>query len=69
MTYKISLTNTGLETLEQVHAMAEAMQEDGHDVEYSGYDCIQSYDENGDFITCPVGDQELNRYLELASEA
>ena len=69
MTYKISLTNTGLETLEQVRAMVESMQDDGHDVEYSGYDCIQGYDEDGEPITSPVGEQEWNRYLELASEA
>ena len=69
MKYKISLTNTGLETLEQVRAMTEKMQEAGHDVEYAGYDCMQGYDDDGEPISCPVGDQEWSRYLELASEA
>ena len=69
MTYKISLTNTGLYTLEQVRAMADAMQADGHDVQYSGYDCMQDYSDDGDVIICPVDDQEWNRYLERASEA
>ncbi|MNP34954.1 hypothetical protein D3C76_1282640 [compost metagenome] len=69
MTYYINIENTGLETDAQVRRMAELMQADGHDVEYtSNLGSIQGTDENGDAITCPVGDQEWFRYLEAVSE-
>lgn len=69
MTYKLNLENTGLETDAQVRRMAELMQADGHDVEYTGdIGAIQAIDENGDAITCPVSDQEWFRYLDAACE-
>ena len=70
MTYKINTQNTGLDTDEQARKMAELMKADGYDVEFTAaHGAVQGYDENGEQITCPVGDQEWDRYLELASEA
>jgi hypothetical protein len=70
MTYKINTQNTGLETDEQARQMAALMQADGYDVEFTpASGAVQGCDENGEPITCPVGDQDWNRYMELASEA
>lgn len=70
MTYYINLENTGLDTDTQVKRMAEIMQNDGHDVEYThNFGAIQKHGENGDVISCPVNDQEWMRYLELAANA
>ncbi|MDG9783867.1 hypothetical protein [Metapseudomonas otitidis] len=66
--YKITQTNTGLDTIEKVRAMAELMIEDGFDVEFAGFDALQGVDESGDQIACPVSEDQWLSYLEAADE-
>lgn len=61
-TYYINIENTGLDTDEQVIYMADAMQRDGHDVEFTRTFGLINHTE------CPVSDQAWMQYLEEADE-
>lgn len=61
-TYYINIENTGLETDEQVAAMAIAMQADGHDVEpTTNFGSVNRE-------PCPVSDSKWFEYIEAAAQ-